>query len=216
MIVLIPRSLDPVRPLLLDSDAMTMKEACEKCRAPLAPDAEAHVCSYECTFCAACTAAMAGVCPNCGGELLRRPRRLSREAAAAAVVDLAVITGWHRGHLPELLGVRFVHATKDRLVAELTIRDELTTVGGRLHGGAIMAFADTVGATAAALNLSPGASTTTLESKTNFFAGGRAGVVRAEATPLHRGGRTMVWQTRVTDESGKLLALTVQTQIVLT
>jgi 1,4-dihydroxy-2-naphthoyl-CoA hydrolase len=195
---------------------MTMKEACEKCRAPLALDAEAHVCSYECTFCRACAAAMAGVCPNCGGELLRRPRRLPREAAAAATVDPAVVTGWHRGHLPELLGIRFVHATKDQLVAELTIRDELTTVGDRLHGGAIMAFADTVGATATALNLPPGASTTTLESKTNFFAGGRAGVVRAEATPLHRGGRTMVWQTRVTDESGKLLALTVQTQIVLT
>src|SRR6266849_9401469 len=189
---------------------MTMKEACEKCRAPLALDAEAYVCSHECTFCRACAAAMAGVCPNCGGELLRRPRRLPREAAAAAAVDPAVVTGWHRGHLPELLGIRFVHATKDRLVAELTIRDELTTVGDRLHGGAIMAFADTVGATGAALNLPPGASTTTLESKTNFFAGGLAGVIRAEATPLHRGGRTMVWQTRVTDESGKLLALTVQ------
>jgi len=195
---------------------MTMKEACEKCRAPLALDAEAYVCSHECTFCRPCVAAMAGVCPNCGGELLRRPRRLPREAAAAAAVDPAVVTGWHRGHLPELLGIRFVHATKDRLVAELTIRDELTTVGDRLHGGAIMAFADTVGATGAALNLPPGASTTTLESKTNFFAGGLAGVIRAEATPLHRGGRTMVWQTRVTDESGKLLAVTVQTQIVLT
>ena len=195
---------------------MTMKEACEKCRAPLAPAAEAYVCSYECTFCGACAAAMVGVCPNCGGELLLRPRRRPREAAAAASVDPAVVTGWHRGHLPELLGIHFVHATKDRLVAELTIRDALTTVGDRLHGGAIMAFADTVGATGAVLNLPPGASTTTLESKTNFFAGGRAGVIRAEATPLHRGGRTMVWQTRVTDESGKLLALTVQTQIVLT
>ena len=195
---------------------MTMKEACEKCQAPLAPDAEAYVCSYECTFCPACTAVMAGICPNCGGELLRRPRRLSREAAAAAAVDLGVVAGWHRGHLPELLGIRFVHATKDRLVTELTMRDELTTVGGRLHGGAIMALADTTGATAAALNLPPGAATTTLESKTNFFAGGRSGVIRAEATPLHRGGRTTVWQTRVTDESGKLLALTVQTQIVLT
>ena len=193
-----------------------MKEACEKCRAPLAPDAEAYSCSYECTFCPACTAAIAGVCPNCGGELLRRPRRLPREATAAAAVDPDAVTAWHRGHLPELLGIRFVHATKDRVVAELAMRDELTTIGGRLHGGAIMAFADTVGATATALNLPPGASTTTLESKTNFFAGGRAGVIRAEATPLHRGARTMVWQTRVTDESGKLLALTVQTQIVLT
>jgi len=78
-----------------------------------------------------------------------------------------------------------------------------------------MAFADTVGATATFLNLPPGASTTTLESKTNFFAAGRDGVVRAEATPLHRGRTTMVWQTRVTDASGRLLAQTIQTQMVL-
>jgi uncharacterized protein (TIGR00369 family) len=65
------------------------------------------------------------------------------------------------------------------------------------------------------VNLPPGASTTTLESKTNFFAAGRSGVVRAESTPLHRGRTTMVWQTRITDESGKLLSLTTQTQMVL-
>jgi uncharacterized protein (TIGR00369 family) len=98
----------------------------------------------------------------------------------------------------------------------LTIRDELKTVGGALHGGTIMAFADTVGATATVLNLPPGAGTTTLESKTNFFAAGRSGIVRAEAVPLHRGKRTMVWQTRVTDEAGRLLAQTIQTQMVLT
>src|SRR5215471_13086729 len=76
--------------------------------------------------------------------------------------------------------------------------------------------ADTVGPPAPVLNLPTGATTTTLESKTNFFAAGRAGVVRAETTPLHRGKRTMVWQTRVTDESGRLLSLTIQTQMVLT
>lgn len=84
-----------------------------------------------------------------------------------------------------------------------------------LHGGALMALADTVGAAATILNLPPGASTTTLESKTNFIAPGRAGIVRAEATPLHRGRRTMVWQTRVTDEGGRLLSQTIQTQMVL-
>jgi uncharacterized protein (TIGR00369 family) len=78
-----------------------------------------------------------------------------------------------------------------------------------------MALADTVGATATVLNLPAGATTTTLESKTNFFAAGRTGTVRAETTPLHRGKRTMVWQTRVTDESGRLLSLTIQTQMVL-
>jgi uncharacterized protein (TIGR00369 family) len=78
-----------------------------------------------------------------------------------------------------------------------------------------MALADTVGAVATVLNLPAGATTTTLESKTNFFAAGRAGMVRAEATPLHRGKRTMVWQTRVTDEGGRMLSLTIQTQMVL-
>ena len=81
--------------------------------------------------------------------------------------------------------------------------------------GTLMAFADTVGAVATALNLPPGAGTTTLESKTNFFAAGRTGIVRAESTPLHRGKRTMVWQTKVTDESGRMLSLTIQTQMVL-
>jgi uncharacterized protein (TIGR00369 family) len=72
-----------------------------------------------------------------------------------------------------------------------------------------------VGATATFINLPPGASTTTIESKTNFFAAGRAGVVRAESTPLHKGRRTMVWQTRITDEGGRLLAQVIQTQMVL-
>jgi uncharacterized protein (TIGR00369 family) len=119
------------------------------------------------------------------------------------------------GTLGSWLGVRVVEARPDRVVAELTIRDDLRTVGGALHGGTLMALADTVGAVATVLNLPAGAGTTTLESKTNFFAAGRAGVVRAESTPLHRGKRTMVWQTRVTDDAGRLLSLTIQTQMVL-
>jgi len=119
------------------------------------------------------------------------------------------------GTLPQLLGMRFVELGADRVVAELTIRDELRTVGGALHGGTLMAFADTAGAAATIVNLPAGAGTTTLESKTNFFAAGRSGVVRAETTPLHKGRRTHVWQTRVTDESGRLLSLTIQTQMVL-
>jgi len=78
-----------------------------------------------------------------------------------------------------------------------------------------MALADTIGAAATILNLPAGATTATLESKTNFFAAGRAGTVRAEATPLHRGKRTQVWQTRVTDATGRLLSMTIQTQMVL-
>ncbi len=130
-------------------------------------------------------------------------------------VDPAAIEARLRGTLGGLLGIRFVTAEADRVVAELAIRDELRTAGGALHGGTLMALADTVGAVATVLNLPPGASTTTLESKTNFFAAGRQGVVRAESVPLHRGRRTMVWQTRVTDEAGRLLSQTIQTQMVL-
>jgi len=122
----------------------------------------------------------------------------------------------HKGTLAEHLGIRFVEATPERVVAELDHRPALTTVGGALHGGTLMALADTVGAAATFLNLPAGAGTTTLEPKTNFFAAGKSGTVRAEATPLHRGRRTQVWQTRVTDESGRLLSLTIQTQMVLT
>jgi uncharacterized protein (TIGR00369 family) len=129
--------------------------------------------------------------------------------------DPATLAERFKGTLPELLGIRFVEAEPDRVVAELTIRDALRTVGGALHGGTLMALADTVGAAATVLNLPPGATTATLESKTNFLAAGRSGTVRAEATCVHRGRRTMVWQTRVTDAGGRLLSLTVQTQMVL-
>lgn len=130
-------------------------------------------------------------------------------------LDAATLAARFEGTLPELLGIRFVEVTPERVVSELTIRDDLRTLGGALHGGTLMAFADTVGAVATVLNLPAGAGTTTLESKTNFFAPGRSGVVRAETTPLHRGKRTHVWQTRITDEGGRLLSLTIQTQMVL-
>jgi uncharacterized protein (TIGR00369 family) len=130
--------------------------------------------------------------------------------------DADLINDRFKGTLAETLGMRVVEATRDRVVAELAVREALTTVGGSLHGGTLMAFADTIGAAATMLNLPAGAGTTTVESKTNFFAGARAGTVRAESTPLHRGKRTMVWQTRVTDETGRLLSLTIQTQMVLT
>jgi uncharacterized protein (TIGR00369 family) len=132
-----------------------------------------------------------------------------------AAMDSNAINELWKGTFTSHLGIRFTETSADRVVAEMDIRDELRTVGGALHGGALMALADTVGATATVLNLPAGATTTTLESKTNFFAAGRSGLLRAEATPLHKGRRTMVWQTRVTDESGKLLSLTLQTQMVL-
>lgn len=120
-----------------------------------------------------------------------------------------------KGTFSDLLGLRLIETGSDRVVAEFEIRDDLRTWGGAVHGGTLMAVADTVGAVATAINLPAQAGTTTLESKTNFFAAGRAGKLRVESTPLHRGKRTHVWQTRVTDESGRLLSLTIQTQMVL-
>jgi len=129
--------------------------------------------------------------------------------------DAGAMAELWRGTLVELLGIEFVELTKERVVATLAIRDDLRTVGGALHGGTLMAFADTIGAAGTVTNLAPEQSTATLESKTNFFAACKSGTIRAEATPLHKGKRTQVWQTRVTDESGRLLSLTIQTQMVL-
>jgi 1,4-dihydroxy-2-naphthoyl-CoA hydrolase len=121
---------------------------------------------------------------------------------------------WNTG-LVKHLGIRFIETEKDRVVAELEIKPELLTTTGAVHGGTLMAFADTIGAAGTVVNLGEGQSTATLESKTNFFAAARSGTVRAEATPLHKGKRTHVWQTRVTDATGKLLSLTIQTQVIL-
>ncbi len=120
-----------------------------------------------------------------------------------------------KGLYPGLLGIQFLRAEADGVRAELTVREELCTVPGIMHGGAMMGFADTLGAVATALNLPPGAGTTTIESKTNFFAPARTGAtIVGDCTPLHRGKTTMVWQTRVTVDE-KLVALITQTQMVL-
>ncbi|MCX7618069.1 PaaI family thioesterase [Tepidiforma sp.] len=117
---------------------------------------------------------------------------------------------------PGLLGIRLTSAEPDRVTAELTVRDDLCTVPGVLHGGAIMAFADTLGAVGTVLNLPEGAGTTTIESKTNFFAPGVAGTtITAECIPLHRGRRTQTWQTSIRNPEGRLIAVVTQTQMVL-
>lgn len=116
------------------------------------------------------------------------------------------------------LGLEVMEASPERVVGRLLVRPELCTTGGTLHGGAVMSLADTLGAIGAFLSLPEGASgTTTLESKTNFLSAAKAGTtVTAEATPVHIGKRTSVWQTRITGENGKAVALITQTQIVLT
>jgi 1,4-dihydroxy-2-naphthoyl-CoA hydrolase len=116
----------------------------------------------------------------------------------------------------KLLGIKFLSATPERVTAEMKVREDMCTRPAVLHGGAMMALADTLGGSATSLNLRDGATTTTLESKTNFLAPAAAGTtVRAECVAIHRGRRTMVWQTRVTSDSGKLLALVTQTQMIL-
>jgi uncharacterized protein (TIGR00369 family) len=117
---------------------------------------------------------------------------------------------------PGLMGVKLVEATQEKIVASMLVRPDLCTAGGICHGGAYMAFADTVGAIGTVMNLPPNARTTTIESKTNFL--GAAAVnttITAESTPLHRGKTTMVWQTMIRSEAGKLCAVVTQTQMVL-
>lgn len=117
----------------------------------------------------------------------------------------------------ELKGVTFVEAGKDRVVARMLVRPDLCTAGHTIHGGAVMALADSVGAAATVINLPDDAKgTTTIESKTNFIGAAKEGAtVIATATPVHRGRRTQVWQTRVETDDGKLVAVVMQTQMVL-
>jgi len=121
-----------------------------------------------------------------------------------------------KGLPPELLGMQLTEVTADKVVATLQVRAELCTTGRILHGGAIMAFADTLGAVGTMVNLPQGAGTATIESKTNFVGGAAAGTtITGEATPVHKGRTTQVWQTRVSGADGRLVALVTQTQIVL-
>jgi len=121
-----------------------------------------------------------------------------------------------RGILPELLGIELVEVTPDKVLATLKVRPDLCTTGKILHGGTIMAFADTLGAVGTVVNMPPGHGTATIESKTNFIGGAAEGsVVTGESTPVHKGRTTQVWQTRISNAEGKLVALVTQTQIVL-
>jgi uncharacterized protein (TIGR00369 family) len=120
------------------------------------------------------------------------------------------------GLLPDLMGIVFTDATPEKVIAQLTVRKDLCTIGNNLHGGAIMAFADTMGAVAAILNMPQGARTTTIESKTNFIGGAALGTrVIGESVPVHKGRTTVVCQTTIRSDAGKLVALVTQTQLVI-
>jgi uncharacterized protein (TIGR00369 family) len=117
---------------------------------------------------------------------------------------------------PGLMGVEIKEATPDRIVASLLVRPDLCTAGGVCHGGAFMAFADTVGAVGTVVNLPPNTRTPTLESKTTFMGAAPENTrVVAESVPLHKGRTTQVWQTTIRTEAGKLCAVVTQTQMIL-
>ena len=114
------------------------------------------------------------------------------------------------------LGLELLAASADEVRGRIAWEERLTTAAGLLHGGVLMGLADTVGAYCAYLNLPErSAATATIESKTNFFAAVRSGVIEARSRPLHRGSRTIVVETDVFDEAGKHVARVTQTQAVL-
>ena len=116
----------------------------------------------------------------------------------------------------DFMGIKITHVSKDKVTAEMHVREDHNNRNGTMHGGAVMALADNLGGTATVANLPPGGRTATIESKTNFFSAIPIGdTAHAECTPLHRGRSTMVWQTRITRNDGKLCALVIQTQIVI-
>jgi 1,4-dihydroxy-2-naphthoyl-CoA hydrolase len=117
---------------------------------------------------------------------------------------------------PGLMGIMLQSVEPDRVVATMRVRPDLCTTGNTLHGGAFMAFADTLGAVGTFVNLPEGKRTTTTDSSTKFIGGARSGVVvTGESVALHRGRTTMVWQTTIRNEEGKLCAVVTQTQLVM-
>ena len=115
----------------------------------------------------------------------------------------------------DFMGMKITYVSADKVTAEMIVREEFNNRNGTMHGGAVMGIADNMGGTATFVNMPPGTGTTTIESKTNFFAAVPAGdTIRAECTPLHRGRTTMVWQTRIIRSDGKLAAVVIQTQLI--
>ncbi|MBL8380768.1 MAG: PaaI family thioesterase [Burkholderiales bacterium] len=130
--------------------------------------------------------------------------------------DLAAVQARLEPLLPGLMGIKLIALAPEKVVAEMLVRPDLCTAGNIMHGGAAMAFADTLGAVGTFINLPAGHGTTTTDSSTKFIAGAKVGsVVKGESVALHRGRSTMVWQTSITNAEGKLCAVVIQTQLVL-
>ena len=115
----------------------------------------------------------------------------------------------------QLCGISITSTTRDEIKGTMPWRTELCTTAGVIHGGALMAFADSLGALCAFVNLPEGATTATIESKTNFFRPVTKGAVHATTIPLHVGRTTIVAQTDLRDDAGKRVALVTQTQAVI-
>ncbi|MDA0225589.1 MAG: PaaI family thioesterase [Proteobacteria bacterium] len=131
-------------------------------------------------------------------------------------MDRAALQSRLASLFPGLMGVTLTEVSADRIVATLLVRSDLCTSGGIVHGGALMAFADTLGAVGTVVNMPQTARTATIESKTNFIGGAAVGTtITGESTPVHKGRTTQVWQTRISGADGKLVALVSQTQIVI-
>ena len=131
-------------------------------------------------------------------------------------MDVAAVQKLVDSIFPGLMGVRITVAEPDRIVGKMTVRPDLCTSGGTLHGGAYMAFADTLGALGTVVNLAPGKRTTTTDSSTKFMAGAKVNTVATgESTPLHKGRTTQVWQTMIRNDQGKLCAVVTQTQLIM-
>ena len=132
------------------------------------------------------------------------------------MIDLDLVQKRLEPLFPGLMGLRLTELGPERVVATLRVRPDLCTAGEILHGGAVMAFADTLGAVGTFVNLPAGARTTTIESSTKFIAAAAVDTtVTGECTALHRGRTTQVWQTLVRTEAGKLCAVVTQTQLVI-
>jgi 1,4-dihydroxy-2-naphthoyl-CoA hydrolase len=132
------------------------------------------------------------------------------------MLDAAAVQAMLDPLFPGLMGVRLTSVAPDRIVAEMAVRPDLCTGGGILHGGAYMAFADTLGAVGTVVNLGPGQRTTTTDSSTKFIAGAKVGsTVTGESIALHRGRTTNVWQTMIRNDQGKLCAVVTQTQLIM-
>ena len=138
----------------------------------------------------------------------------AKKRKAKPEIDFNEITVM-RGGMPRTLGMRVTSVTKRKVIGEMPISDIHLNHNGRVNGGAIMAFADAMGAVGTVYNLPPGHLTTTLESKTNFFVAGAGPVIKGESRPLHLGRSTNVWQTTLKNADGRVVAIVTQTQMVL-